>query len=416
MDGAESLPKDLFELCNQVAWGTGGPVLVHDAQWGVLAYSSLPQEMDEARRNVILRREIPESHRRALDEMAVDARFEAGDDFVDIPAVPGMQARRIVAAIRVMNILVGSIWVAESDGPLSPEAIDLVQGAAKQASWFFIAHQNAFARETEIFLSMLLDGGHDEEFIASYLGAGAGSQFCVMTVTHEGDDRLGGDIKSALPRALSDEGLSSLVLEGQGRSTYVVYSTSELPNFDHTVLRAARRICGADARIRCAIGGNVRSARHIPRSRAEADEVDEYLRGVGRTGAVGHRQAALGVALMRITATLDQHLDDQQRLLHPLENLMAADRNEALDVLDSYFRFAANATEAAKHLHMHPNTYRYRLAKVTDLLAIDLDDREARVVLELELIALRYRATPSPPTQQSARGRFGGDPTTGLQS
>jgi DNA-binding PucR family transcriptional regulator len=41
-------------------------------------------------------------------------------------------------------------------------------------------------------------------------------------------------------------------------------------------------------------------------------------------------------------------------------------------------------------LHIHPNTFRYRIAKVADLLGVDLEDRDTRLIVELELLRHRF--------------------------
>jgi DNA-binding PucR family transcriptional regulator len=72
--------------------------------------------------------------------------------------------------------------------------------------------------------------------------------------------------------------------------------------------------------------------------------------------------------------------------------LEPTDREEALRTLDAYFSHTGNASEAARHLHIHPNTFRYRMAKVADLLGVDLEDRDSRLIVELELLRHRYGA------------------------
>ena len=42
--------------------------------------------------------------------------------------------------------------------------------------------------------------------------------------------------------------------------------------------------------------------------------------------------------------------------------------DEALRTLDAYFSHPGNISQAAREMHVHPNTFRYRLAKVADLL------------------------------------------------
>ena len=77
--------------------------------------------------------------------------------------------------------------------------------------------------------------------------------------------------------------------------------------------------------------------------------------------------------------------------LSALTRLDPADREEILRTIDAYFTSMGNTSEAARLLHVHPNTLRYRLAKISDVLGVDLDDRETRLLLELELLWERYR-------------------------
>ena len=391
-------PRDLFELCNQLAWSAGGPVLIHDAHWGVLAYSTLPQKIDEARRNVILRREVPGDEYNLINGIPAEQFLATSDDVLEtneVGSVPGIQSRRLVAPIRLLGVFVGSIWVAESDGPLSPSAQDALRAAAKDASFFFVAQQDARGREAEVFLSMLLEGGHGDRFIAQYLGVDAGSQFCVMTTLFDGDEQLLAEIRGALPGLIRAEGLTSLDVFGDRRVTSVVYSSRELADFESRLLAIADRLTRADPRVLCALGGAVRTPGHLPWSRTEAEAVETYLLANSRDRFASPSTVATGIALMRVVTTLQDQTQPERTLLHALSSLVSSDRVEALQTLDAYFEFRGNATEAARHLHMHPNTYRYRLTKVSGLLGIDLDDRETRLLLELELLALRYADPPA---------------------
>ncbi len=91
--------------------------------------------------------------------------------------------------------------------------------------------------------------------------------------------------------------------------------------------------------------------------------------------------------LVEILGGQFEPLPDPLRALTPLE---PADRDEALRTLDAYFSHPGNISQAAREMHVHPNTFRYRLAKVSDLLGVDLDDRDVRLLLEIELLRQRY--------------------------
>ena len=52
-----------------------------------------------------------------------------------------------------------------------------------------------------------------------------------------------------------------------------------------------------------------------------------------------------------------------------------------------YFAANANASEAADRLYLHRNSLPYRLARVQDLTGLDLKDPQARLALQLGLLA-----------------------------
>ena len=55
----------------------------------------------------------------------------------------------------------------------------------------------------------------------------------------------------------------------------------------------------------------------------------------------------------------------------------------------AYVRHGGNAVAMAAELHVHPQTARYRIARLRELLGEQLDDPDARFELELALRAER---------------------------
>jgi hypothetical protein len=86
-------------------------------------------------------------------------------------------------------------------------------------------------------------------------------------------------------------------------------------------------------------------------------------------------------------------VDDLARLrLAPLAALSPAARAKLEATLLAYLRRRGNGPRMAADLHVHPQTVRYRLARLRELLGPALDDPEARFELE---VVLRARAAPS---------------------
>ena len=85
---------DLFALANAIAAMVGGAVTIEDPQSYVLAYSSADLPIDEARREVILGRRVPERFLRRLREAGVFQRLQTTDDVVVLRRPGGGGAAR----------------------------------------------------------------------------------------------------------------------------------------------------------------------------------------------------------------------------------------------------------------------------------------------------------------------------------
>jgi sugar diacid utilization regulator len=77
------------------------------------------------------------------------------------------------------------------------------------------------------------------------------------------------------------------------------------------------------------------------------------------------------------------------RRLAPFEELTEKARARMAETALAYVRRRGNSVAMAEELHVHPQTARYRIARLRELLGEQLDDPDARFELEL---ALRARA------------------------
>jgi hypothetical protein len=77
------------------------------------------------------------------------------------------------------------------------------------------------------------------------------------------------------------------------------------------------------------------------------------------------------------------------RRLAPLDSLTVKARERMRETALAYVRHRGNSVEMAAALHVHPQTVRYRVARLRELLGDQLDDPDARFELE---IALRPKA------------------------
>jgi hypothetical protein len=105
--------------------------------------------------------------------------------------------------------------------------------------------------------------------------------------------------------------------------------------------------------------------------------------------------------LVRLLLRADPRLGDliAGRRLAPLENLTARARERMLATLRAQVRHHGNAVAMAAELDVHPQTARYRIARLRELFGERLDDPDERFELELALRLSRGGTAPG-----SARG------------
>ncbi len=77
------------------------------------------------------------------------------------------------------------------------------------------------------------------------------------------------------------------------------------------------------------------------------------------------------------------------RRLAPLQDLTPRAQERMRETALAYVRHRGNAVAMAAELHLHPQTARYRIARLRELLGEDLDNPNARLELELALRASR---------------------------
>ncbi len=99
--------------------------------------------------------------------------------------------------------------------------------------------------------------------------------------------------------------------------------------------------------------------------------------------AENHRVALLLGADRRLAR------DVAESALAPLEAETDLSRERLGSTLDAWLRHRGRTEAVAQALHVHPQTVRYRLARLRELFGARLDDPDGRFELELALRARR---------------------------
>jgi hypothetical protein len=124
------------------------------------------------------------------------------------------------------------------------------------------------------------------------------------------------------------------------------------------------------------------------------ERASEVLRLAGEGGIDGDGDGALLLAERHKLSLLlgaDRRLarDVAQAALAPLEAETELSRERLGSTLDAWLRHRGRTEAVAKALHVHPQTVRYRLARLRELFGSRLDDPDGRFELELALRARR---------------------------
>jgi sugar diacid utilization regulator len=98
--------------------------------------------------------------------------------------------------------------------------------------------------------------------------------------------------------------------------------------------------------------------------------------------------AELGVEKLLYHLTPHQLEDYYQQTLGRLEAFDRENGTNYLEVLERYFQFNGDFQAIARHFYLHPNTLRYRLQKIGEILAVNIHSLETQLDL---LAALKAR-------------------------
>ncbi|MGW7520940.1 PucR family transcriptional regulator [Streptomyces sp. NPDC054796] len=140
---------------------------------------------------------------------------------------------------------------------------------------------------------------------------------------------------------------------------------------------------------RAVIGPTVGVADGSRSARLAAEALDLAQRGIIPRQDVIRCEDHLSTLLLFRDETLLAVLADQH--MGPLEQVRAPHRHRLAETLLAWLRCGHNTIEVAKRLAIHPQTVRYRLRQLDDLLGDRLQDPETLFEMELVLRAQQLR-------------------------
>ena len=408
---------DLFSVANAVAALIDAPVTIEDRSSRVLAFSGRQDEADRSRVETILGRQVPERYSRHLVERGVFRELYRSDQpvYIEPPSAAGMAdfaLARAAVAVRAGDEMLGSIWAAVRE-PLTPDRAQAMCDAARLVALHLLrirAGADVSRRLRADLVSTALEGGTGAFEAVRRLGLG--DQPVVVLALAVADPAERARLADALAMHLSAiHPRCAAALVGDVAYGLIPVASSGAPGTDGT---AADGIDGEQRAVRIAtdfldrvgdrsrpvigIGQVAFDAAGLPTARACADRTLRVLRAA--TEGTGRRVARLAdvhaeALLMELRDLAAAHGD---RPTGPVARLSAYDLEHGtnlVETLRAWLDAFGDVATASAAMFVHPNTFRYRLRRLTEVSGIDLADPEQRFAAMLQLRAV-YPAAPKP--------------------
>jgi hypothetical protein len=379
---------DLFALADAAAALVDAPVTIEDAQSRVLAYSSRQDLADPARVSTIVGRRVPDEVLATLRAQGVFRRLARSAEPVFVPASGGTKPR-LVIPVRAGGEWLGSIWAVVEERPPAALVGELVQTSSVVALHLLRLRAQAdlsrrvAADRLRGVLSGNVAGAED------WLPPGP---WRVVALGGEGDSVRLLDLWESVCRRHAWN--QPLLADLDGRVYAVVRDRDDTSPgtwdwLSSVVAQARDEAVALTARAgRAAYGPG-----DLERSRAEAQETDRVV-GQGNPVA-SHEEVWAEVTVARAANTL---VGDPLGPLAVLRDHDAAHHSDHLRTLAAWLDNPGAPTRAAHSIHVHPNTMRYRMARIADLAGLDLDDPIVRLAVRLQIAAEIGQSTPVGPT------------------
>lgn len=383
---------DLYGLAHTIASLTKGMVSIEDARSHVLAYSATDDAADELRTLSILGREGPTDYLRRLNEWGVFDRIRRSDDVVEVPADDTLGIRRrLVVGIRSIPdaagaaTTLGAIWVQEGQRPIDADAGAVLRGAAAVAARLIKRVLDAPTNEA-VQIQRLLGGrggGVDVPSLAAALSISSSGPAAVVGFAGMGDGAIA-DHAASIRLHASAFHRSSLAT-AMGERIYVLFpgeiSARSLEFWTRDAIGRIEKRTGTA--LRAALVSPVAALDDVAAARFEVDRVLDRTVGTNRVTTLAESRTSVLLGEIIELVGNHEHLHDPR-----IENLRRYDADNASTMTESlrvYFAHFGDVRGAADELQVHPNTLRYRMKRVEDILGTDLKDPDDRVLLELQL-------------------------------
>ncbi|MFI9559265.1 PucR family transcriptional regulator [Nonomuraea endophytica] len=414
---------DLFGMAGAISDLIGAHVTIEDRNSVVLAYSDHQGETDPIRVEVILGRRTPEPYWVFDEERGALRAIRESVRPVFLPPLDLPDGRvtrgRVAVAVRAGDEILGSIW-GVVDKPLTTEKDDLLLDASRLVALHMLqlrAGADGARRLRTDLVATALTGGPEARSALDRLRLAGQSLIVVALTLNEPADgaytaaaahvtklqRLAVSFQVHLAGTWADTAVALL------HDTVYALVPSRREDTEVSLELTCRSFIGRGAEgAVIGIGRVVHESAELELSRADADRA---LRVLGRrppepsTAPWADRVArASDIEVEALIMDLrDLAASSKRGPFGAYARLLAYDETRdstfMVETLRAWLDAHGDVMAASVATHVHQNTFRYRLKRMSEIGEFSLDDPAARFTLQLQL----HLYPPEPATGRSSR-------------
>lgn len=392
-EGWVSLP----DAVDRLAEVTGCPVAIEDQEYRVVAYSSVPgQSSDPVRDAAILRRRTSDEWLKwAAEAGSGDVLHRSDEPLMVMEPFPGLK-RRQIKKMHHNGATVGYIWILEGVRGF-PENLREEIAKFEHDSISEIARVSgaeSYSTESHLVRSFLSGA-----LPAAELGpiVGVGPEWLVVATlfasadpgygAHKGYRDIGSATRVQYPAGRGRVVQCGVVERGLCRLDFFE-STVDVPRHVGGMVRSARAV-GRSLAGSLHVGmGGVHSLADGCTSWTEACVVVDFLRFQGQADVFAEfKDVRSRAALLSVRKFMDENPHLFGEIIPDLREGNANDSHVYVKTLKQYLIDNRSISRSASHLHLHPNSMRYRLERIKKALPWDLDDPREELMVRLGTLA-----------------------------
>jgi hypothetical protein len=384
--------ENLFALSNVLASRVDAPVVLHDAQGRLLAYSGGDDDLDDVRRDSILGRRAPQEW---LDRFRADGSMArlVGGELVHFGGElhPGL-APRLAVAIKAGSEMLGTMWLLrppEASAGLERAVREAADVAALQLVRSRISSSAAARAHGEVFAT-LLSGSQATPVLAERIGIPVTAPLLLVgfrpAASGELDIAVSVERLAVTLRTFCDAyRLRSrhTVVDGTAYLLLHLSSAEARPAAVRVLRDVHRQVNRPGEKVHAATGRLVNGLGELARPLQDVRVLLD-MQAEGRLttdGPADLQDCGASLEYEQLRRLLARDPEIAPASLRPL---LASDAGW-VETLRAVFDAGGDANAAGQALGVHQNTVRYRLRRIRELFGLDLDDPTQRFVVELHV-------------------------------